>query len=270
MRGTSQTAHDAVLHSFDAVVNAAGKDGVVLAKQLFAVVEALDGSGSLRRALTDPAREADDKAALVSQLFSAFDSRVVDVVRDFVKARWSDEDDLAASIEDAGVNALLASAQQAKKLQTVEEELFHVERQLVASRSLVTTLGDRAAPSAARVAVLEDVLKGKVDEITYALVERKVASPRGARLLTAIRDLLQAAAQRRERLVALVSAAVELSAAQRARLATILADAYGHEIQLNVAVDPTVLGGIKVQVGDEVVDGTVIARLSDARRRLVG
>lgn len=270
MRGTSQTAHDTVLRSFDAVVNAAGKDGVVLAQQLFAVVDALDGSGSLRRALTDPAREADDKAALASSLFKAFDSRVVDVVVDFVKARWSDEDDLASSIEDAGDSALLASAQQAKKLQTVEEELFRVERELVASRSLLTALGDRAALPATRVAVLENVLKGKVDPITYALVERKVAAPRGGRLLAAIHELLHAAAARRERLVARVSAAVELSAAQRTRLASILREAYGHDIQLNVAVDPQVLGGIKVQVGDEVVDGTVVARLADARRRLVG
>ncbi len=67
-----------------------------------------------------------------------------------------------------------------------------------------------------------------------------------------------------------MTAAVELSAAQRTRLASILTSAYGREIQINVAVDPEVLGGIRVQVGAEVVDGTVLARLDDARRRLVG
>jgi len=67
-----------------------------------------------------------------------------------------------------------------------------------------------------------------------------------------------------------VTAAVELSAAQRARLAKILGDAYGRQFQINATVDPEVLGGIRVQVGAEVVDGTVLARLDDARRRLVG
>jgi len=81
---------------------------------------------------------------------------------------------------------------------------------------------------------------------------------------------VQAAAKRRERLVAHVTAAVELSAAQRTRLAGILKGAYGHDIQLNVTVDPEVLGGIKVQVGSEVVDGTIVSRLADARQRLVG
>ena len=67
-----------------------------------------------------------------------------------------------------------------------------------------------------------------------------------------------------------VTAAVELSAAQRTRLAGILADAYGREITINAAVDPAVLGGIRVQVGSEVVDGTILSRLDEARRRLVG
>ena len=67
-----------------------------------------------------------------------------------------------------------------------------------------------------------------------------------------------------------IAAAVELSAAQRTRLAGILADAYGREITINAAVDPAVLGGIRVQVGSEVVDGTILSRLDEARRRLVG
>ncbi len=270
MKGTSQTAHDTVLRTFDPVATAAGKDGVAIARELFAVVDTLDGSGSLRRALTDPARDADDKAALVASLFGSFDQRVVDVVADFARSRWSSEADLATSIEDAGDVALLAAAEKAKTLQTVEEELFRVERELVASRDLLTALGDRSAPASARTGVLSDVLKGKVDEVTYALLERKVAAPRGARLLTLVRGLVQTAAERRERLVARVTAAVELTAKQRTRLTAILAEAYGRDVQLNVAVDPEVLGGIKVQVGSEVVDGTVVNRLADARRRLVG
>lgn len=270
MRGSSQSARDAVLREFDPVASAAGADAVTLAQQLFSVVDTLDGSGSLRRALTDPAREASDKAALVSTLLSAFDQRVIDVVSQLASARWSSEGDLAASVEDAAVGALLARAQGTDTLGTVEEELFLVERQLVASRSLLTTLGDRTVAREARVGIVADVLGGKIDPITYALVERIVSVPRGVRLLAAIRALIAAAAQRRQRLVARVSAAVELSAAQRSRLASILAQAYGHEVQLNVAVDPEVLGGIKVQVGDEVVDGTVVARLADARRKLVG
>ena len=270
MKGTSQNARDAALRAFDPVAAAAGKDATMLARELFAVVDVLDGSGSLRRALTDPSRPADDKATLVDHLFASFDERVRTVVADLVRARWSDEADLAESIEDAGSLALLAQAEADGTLQQVEEELFRVERELMAHRSLLTALGDRSSDAAHRLAVVRDVVGSKVGPTTLALLERKVAAPRNTRLLNAVRELVHHAAQRRERLVARVTAAVELSAAQRTRLAGLLKEAYGHEIQVNVAVDPEVLGGIKVQVGSEVVDGTIVSRLADARRRLVG
>jgi F-type H+-transporting ATPase subunit delta len=43
---------------------------------------------------------------------------------------------------------------------------------------------------------------------------------------------------------------------------------YGQDIQLNVTVDPAVVGGMRVQIGAEVVDTTILTRLTDARRRL--
>src|SRR5690606_10545384 len=270
MRGTSQESRDEVLRGFDPVALAAGKDGVALAAQLFAVVDALDASGSLRRALTDPARPGKDKGDLVDTLFTGADSRVRDVVRAFVSQRWSEEGDLADSITEAGFTALLASAEATGKLEAVEEQLFRVERTLTAERDLLVALSDRSAPREARVKLLNGVLTGKLEAVTTALLERAVAAPRGRRLITTIRHLVVMAAERRGRGVARVTAAVELSAAQRKRLAGILKAAYGREIQLNVAVAPQVLGGIKVQGGSEVVDGTVLARLDDARRRLVG
>lgn len=77
-------------------------------------------------------------------------------------------------------------------------------------------------------------------------------------------------AERRNRQVATVTSATALDAAQRERLTQILSQAYGREIQLNVILDPQVLGGLRIQVGPQVVDSTVLSRLADARRRLAG
>ncbi len=270
MRGTSLASHHAVLTGFDPVVSAAGADGLLIAEQLFSVVDALDSSGSLRRALTDPARPGTDKAQLVIRLFGALDERVRNVVVEFVHARWSADVDLPASIEDAGEMALFAYAESAGTLATVEEELFRVERLLAGERAILVAMSNRSATKAARLGVLEGTLGGKLNSVTAALLERAVGVPRGRRLLPTIEVLLTAAAARGNRLVANVTAAVELSAAQRTRLGQILASAYGRDVQINVAVDPTVIGGMRVQVGSEVVDGTVLARLDEARRRLVG
>jgi F-type H+-transporting ATPase subunit delta len=65
-----------------------------------------------------------------------------------------------------------------------------------------------------------------------------------------------------------VRSAVELSAAQRRRLADALASSYGHQVHLNVVIDPSVMGGISVHIGDELIDGTVASRLAAVRRKL--
>lgn len=270
MRGTSQASHDRVLAAFEPVAAAAGKDGVTIAEHLFAMVDVLDSSASLRRALTDPARPGADKASLVGQLFGSYESRAVETVAAFANERWSDEEDLAESIEEAGELALFAYAQAEGVLEQVEEELFRVERLLSSQRDLLVAMGNRSATREQRVNLLQDTLRGKLHSITYALLTRAVGVPRSRRLVPRIHALLEAAAARRGRTVAIVTAAVELSAAQRKRLGAILKNAYGRDMQINVAVDPEVLGGIRVQVGSEVVDGTVLSRLDDARRRLVG
>jgi F-type H+-transporting ATPase subunit delta len=67
-----------------------------------------------------------------------------------------------------------------------------------------------------------------------------------------------------------VRVAADLSEADRTRLATVLGRQYGRDIQLNVIVDPNVVGGVRVDIGDEVIDGTIAARLDEAQRRIAG
>ena len=270
MKGTSQASHDAMLREFDPVASAAGKDGATLAEQLFTVVDSLDRSGSLRRALTDPARPGSDKAALVSDLFGAMDQRVIDFTSAAVGARWSGEDDLGDTLEAAAVDALLASAEKAKQLDTVEEELFLVERALSSQTELLSALDNRSAAPEPKLELARKVFGSKVNATTLALLERAVTAPRMRRVVAALESFIAAAAQRRERSVVKVVSAVELSAKQRGRLADILRSAYGREVQINASVDPHVIGGIRVQVGSEVVDGTVLSRLDEARQKIAG
>jgi F-type H+-transporting ATPase subunit delta len=109
-----------------------------------------------------------------------------------------------------------------------------------------------------------------VTSITLRLISQMVAHPRG-RTLTAALDLCaDIAARRRQQLIAVVRSAVQLSAAQRRRLIRALSASYGHQIHLNVVLDPSVVGGISVQIGDELIDGTAASRLAEVRRKLAG
>ncbi len=271
MRGTSQQALTDAEDRFEPVLTAAGADAATLGDQLFAVVDLLDGNASLRRALTDPGATGEAKARLIGDVLSGrTDGRVVDLVAGMVRARWAGERDLPDALELLGTDAVLAAAQADGELERVEDELFRVDRLLAANREVRQALGDRTAEVARRTALVRDLLGTKATATTLTLVTRAVAAPRGRSLTAAVLDLGRVAAARRRRLVAQVTAAVALTQAQRDRVAQLLERRYGRPVQLNVFVDPTTLGGLRIQVDADVIDATVRARLDDARRRLAG
>jgi F-type H+-transporting ATPase subunit delta len=70
--------------------------------------------------------------------------------------------------------------------------------------------------------------------------------------------------------VATVRSARALSVADQARLAEALGKQYDTTVHLHVVVDTDLVGGVRIEIGDDVIDGSVANRLDDARRRLAG
>ena len=270
MRASSQAALSAATERWEASLRGAGERGRELGTQLYEVADALAGSGSLRRALTDPARTPDAKARLVEALFGGkVAPEVVDLLAGMVRSRWSEDSDLGLAVEELGTISVLASAQSRDALLEVEEELFRTERLLASSRELRHTLAERDIDPQRRAGLLDSLIASASPE-TRLLVRRLVTTPRGGSLSSALRQVGELAAARRDRLVANVTAASPLTQPQEARLAGILERAYGRPVQVNVGVDPAVIGGMRIQVGAEVIDGTTLTRLQDARRRFAG
>lgn len=268
MRGTSQMSLRVVEHQFDGVLRDAGAQAQTIGEQLFVLVDALDGSGSLRRALTDPSAEADAKAALVVRLLGAADQRVQDVASALVRSRWSADGDLAEAAEQLGFEAVLASTEPSGDLARVEDELFRITKAMSGQRELRRALVDPRATSSARAALVDDLLAGRATAATALLARRAAQAPRGRAFVVTLVHIGGLAAERRDRLVASVTSAVDLSSAQRERLGVILRESYGRPLQVNVTVDSDVIGGLRIQVGPDVVDSTVLARLAEARRTL--
>jgi F-type H+-transporting ATPase subunit delta len=102
------------------------------------------------------------------------------------------------------------------------------------------------------------------------LLEHLAGNLRGRRVDIALRSLIDAAAAARNKVVADVKVATPLVDDQAQRLAAVLSRIAGKEVSLNVIIDASVLGGVSVRLGDEVIDGTVQTRLDQARRALVG
>ncbi|MEN1976202.1 F0F1 ATP synthase subunit delta [Cellulomonas olei] len=268
MRGTSRASLVAAEGRFEPVLREAGAEGRLLGEQLFALVDALDSSGSLRRTLTDPSAAADRKAALAVRLLTGADPRVVEAAQGLVRARWSAEEDLADAVEHLAFAAVLASAEADGTIEQVQEELFRLGRALAGQREVRRLLYEDSVHAEARGELVDRLLGGQGAPATRVLARRAAVAPRGRRYVATLGHLTDLIAERRRRTVATVVSAAELDGGQQRRLAEILGRAYGREMQVQVQVDPHVLGGLRVQVGPEVIDATVLARLADARRRL--
>lgn len=272
MQGPSRESLAASRESLEALARETGGAGFgELGEQLFAVVDLLGAESALRRALSDPAILPERRAALVDTLLrTRIGPLALDVVRGAVRRRWSDPVDLVDGLELLAIDAQLALAESDGALDDVEDELFRFGRLVAANVGLRAALTDPSLPNERKVALLRDLLADRVRPVSLTLLERAVTAPRGRLLDDWLTELAELAAQRRQRLLVVVRVARPLTPGQTARLAAALRQLYRSEVQLQVEVDPAVLGGALVSVRDEVIDATVVHRLAQARRRIAG
>ncbi|MQY12014.1 ATP synthase subunit delta [Streptomyces sp. RB5] len=271
MNGASREALAAARERLDALTDNTSVDAAKLADELAAVTALLDREVSLRRVLTDPAQPGEAKAQLVTRVLSGqIGGETLDLVSGMVRSRWSGSRDLVDVLEELAATADLTAAQRSGALDEVEDELFRFGRIVADNKELRSALTDRTAVTAAKTTLLHTLLGGKVNPVTERLVGRLVGAPRGRSLEAGLESLSKLAADRRNRMVAVVTSAVPLSDTQKQRLGGVLARLYGRDMHLNLDVDPAVIGGIEVRVGDEVISGSIAERLADATRRLAG
>ncbi|MFI8103548.1 F0F1 ATP synthase subunit delta [Streptomyces sp. NPDC086023] len=271
MNGASREALAAARERLDALTDNTSVDAAKLAGELAAVTALLDREVSLRRVITDPAQAGEAKAELAGRLLGGqVGGETVDLVSGMVRSRWSQSRDLVDALEELADTADLTAAQQGDALDNVEDELFRFGRIVASNTELRAALTDRTAAASAKGELLRSLLGGKANAATERLVTRLVTAPRGRSLEAGLESLSKLAAERRDRMVATVTTAVPLSDVQKQRLGAVLAKLYGRQMHLNLDVDPAVLGGISVRVGDELIDGSIAERLAEASRRMAG
>ncbi|WP_343601025.1 F0F1 ATP synthase subunit B/delta [Mycobacterium sp.] len=243
-----------------------------LADDLTSVATLLDRETVLTRYLTVPTEDATARVRLIDRVLAGkVGEPAQDVMRAAVSGRWSANADLVDAIEHVARQALLLRAERAGQIDEVEDQLFRISRILDAQPRLAILLGDYAAPAEERIRLLRDVLdsaSGAVNPITVALLAQTVELLRGRPAEAAVLDLAEIAVARRGEIVAHVSAAAELTDAQRTRLTAVLSRIYGHPVTLQMQIDPELLGGLAISVGDEVIDGTLASHLSAAQSQL--
>jgi F-type H+-transporting ATPase subunit delta len=271
LRAASRAAFAELTSEFDRVAGRLRGPGLkTLADELSSVVRLLVKEPMLTRHLAEPSDDPRAKVQLVERLLSdKVDTHTLDLVKTAVSQRWSTDADLVAGIEHTARLALLKLAEVNDEVDALEDQLFRFGRILDAEPHLTTVLSDYSAPAEGRIALLDKVIGGDgVNETAKALLEQTVSLLRGERADEAVLDLAELAVARRGEIVAHVIAPAELSDAQRNRLTDVLTRIYGHPVAVQLHVDPEVLGGLSVVVGDEVIDGSISSRLAAAQNQL--
>lgn len=267
----ADAANEFTQHTAREVERWAGSAGPALARELFAVLAVLDENGALRRALADPSYEGPAREQVVRRLFAEKVSpEAVEVVAHLAGRRWSDDREFADALEHAGVALTAASAENRGGLEGLEQvvdQLIGFKGVLDGSHELQRALSDPRADVEAKTRLAQRLTPGASDE-ALLLVEQAVLSPRGALVGRLIDRFAEEVAARRQRWIAHVSTSRPLTGEQRGRLQQQLNTVYGRDLKLTVDVDPTLIGGLKVQVGEEVIDGSVAARLDELRQRI--
>ena len=249
-----------------------------LAKELFGILGTVDSSAGLRRALTDPSRNGEEKAALVRQLFSGkVSADAVEITSGLVSSRWASARDIGDALETLAASVVIAVAENKSAvsasgitgLEELENDLFSFNQAVASNHEVQRALSEPQASAAAKVTLAEKLVPGAGEE-AKVLIGQAVSQPRGIKPTRLVKRFAELAAKRQQRWIATVSVTRPLTETQASRLQAGLNALYGRELKVNINVDPTLIGGIRIQVGDEVVDASVVTRLGQLHRQLAG
>lgn len=275
MAGVSSESLTAALVALEAKLPDAS---LQLANDLFGILATVDSSAGLRRALADPSRSNDEKSALVKQLFGGkVSADAVEIASGLAGSRWASARDIGDALETLAASVVIAVAENKSAvsasgitgLEALENDLFAFNQAVESSHEVQRALSEPQASPAAKTALAEKLVPNASEE-AKVLIRQAVSQPRGLKVTKLVRRFAELAAKRQQRWIATVGVTRPLTATQTSRLHAGLNALYGRELKINMNVDPALIGGIRIQVGDEVVDASVVTRLAQLHRQLAG
>jgi F-type H+-transporting ATPase subunit delta len=270
MRGASVEAREELMSELKSTLAHDAGAGYDVARELFDVAAVLRSEPSLRRVLTDVSIGAEGKSGLVRSMFAGkLGDQGLELVAAAAAQRWAAMRDLADTLEEMGVVAVVRAAEADHEADDVEAQLFDVARLVTDNAQLRDALSTPSREVSDKQDLVRSLLEGTAARGTIQLVQQAVTGSYRTAVL-AVEAFQRLAAEERDRVVALVKVARPLTTEEAERLSAALSHQYDRQVHLNELVDPDVLGGIRVEVGDDVIDGTVATRLDHARRKLAG
>jgi F-type H+-transporting ATPase subunit delta len=256
---------EALSASRAAVTALGGKTDLAVGEQLLQAGRVIGNSTQLRAALSDPAAEPSAKRKVSDTVFASLSAPAKQLLGVVAESRWSNDTDLLAGVEELGLRIVASTA-----TSPIEAELFAFGRAVRSSADLELAVGSKLGSSRAKAELIESLLATKASAQTLAIVSHLVQQPRGRRINELLRYAAAIVADQAGMSIATVTTATVLAPKQLERLRAGLASGYGRDIRVNQVVDPAIIGGVRVQIGDDVIDGSVASKLNELRLKLAG
>ena len=244
------------------------EDAWRIGNELFVITSLLDGNVRIERALTDVSPPLEDKVAVLNTLLGdQVHPMTMEIMTEVVKRRWSRAADIANAVEDFGVDAMMYYADATDSTLQVSIELAELHSALLNTPVVRAKLYDETVPSEARVKFFHELFDGKgLNKVTMRLAEHATENLRRRRYLETIQWLINKLSRHMGESMVIVTTATPLKQEQIDKLIAVYSKKIGRAVHINSVVDPSVLGGMRVQVGDEVTDNTVVAQLENLQR----
>ena len=271
MRGEASRIADRVSRdSLAPKLRATAEDAWRIGNELFSVTNVLDRNIRLERALTDPSRPVEDKVALLNKLVGdQAHEMTMEILTDLVGRRWSRVSDIANAVEDFGVDGMMYYADATDATLQVSIELAELHSALLNLPVIRSGLSSDHAPAEARIKLLYALVGHKdLNKVTMRLAEHAACNPRNRRYLSTIHWLINKFSRHMGESMVTVTTAAPLNQEQVDKLIAVYSKKLGRPVHINSNVDPTVIGGMRIEIGDEVTDNTVVAQLQQLQRRV--
>ena len=271
MRGEASRIADRVSRdSLAPKLRATAEDAWRIGNELFSVTNVLDRNIRLERALTDPSRPVEDKVALLNKLVGdQAHEMTMEILTDLVGRRWSRVSDIANAVEDFGVDGMMYYADATDATLQVSIELAELHSALLNLPVVRSGLSSDRAPAEARIKLLYALVGNKdLNKVTMRLAEHAACNPRRRRYLSTIHWLINKFSRHMGESMLTVTTAAPLNPEQVDKLIAVYSKRLGRPVHINSNVDPTVIGGMRIEIGDEVTDNTVVAQLQQLQRRV--
>ena len=231
--------------------------------ELFAVGRALHDSPALVRALGDDFADPKTRATLVDSVFGKASAGTMKLLSHLVASSWSEPADLLEGVEEAGIRLAAVTAKG-----DLAGELLSVDRVIKSQPDVQLALSGKRAPAEVKLTMVNTLFGKKISAEALAIVSHLVTQPRNRRITESVTRAAGIVCDQRGEGLAEVRVAHAIGDAQLAKLSTMLEAQYGRPHYMDQVVDPAMVGGIRIRVGDHVMDQSVATQLADMKRQL--